>query len=41
VVTWILLKLTDELVGLRLDENSEVEGLYISSHEERGYNLTN
>jgi ammonia channel protein AmtB len=28
-------------VGLRLDENSEVEGLDISSHEERGYNFTN
>jgi Amt family ammonium transporter len=41
VVTWILLKLTDALVGLRLDENSEVEGLDISSHEERGYNFTN
>jgi len=40
VVTWILLKLIDGLVGLRLDENSEVEGLYISSHEERGYNFT-
>ena len=23
------------------DENSEVEGLDISSHEERGYNFTN
>jgi Amt family ammonium transporter len=41
VATWILLKLTDALVGLRLDENSEVEGLDISSHEERGYNFTN
>ena len=41
VVTWILLKLTDALVGLRLGENSEVEGLDISSHEERGYNFTN
>jgi Amt family ammonium transporter len=40
VVTWILLKLTDGLVGLRLDENSEVAGLDISSHEERGYNFT-
>ena len=41
VVKWILLKLTDVLVGLWLDENSEVEGLDISSHEERGYNFTN
>ena len=41
VVTWILLKLTDALVGLRQDENSEVDGLDISSHEERGYNFTN
>ena len=41
VVNWILLKLTDALVGPRLDENSEVEGLNISSHEERSYNFTN
>jgi len=41
VVTWILLKLMDALVGLWLDENSEVEGLDISSHEKRGCNFTN
>ena len=41
VVTWILLKLMDALVRLWLDENSEVEGLDISSHEKRGCNFTN
>ena len=41
VVTWIPLKLTDAIGWATADENSEVEGLDISSHEERGYNFTN
>jgi Amt family ammonium transporter len=38
-VTWLILKLVDVLVGLRVDEEHEVQGLDISQHEETGYNL--
>ncbi|HEY3355474.1 MAG TPA: ammonium transporter [Polyangia bacterium] len=37
VVTYGLLKLVDALVGLRVDESSEVEGLDLNLHGERGY----
>jgi ammonium transporter, Amt family len=37
VATIILLKLVDALVGLRVDENSEVRGLDITEHGEEGY----
>ncbi len=39
VVTWILLKVTDVIVGLRIAPEEETEGLDISAHEERGYDL--
>ena len=39
VVTWILLKITDVIVGLRVSPEEETEGLDISAHEERGYDL--
>ena len=39
VVTWILLKITDVIVGLRISPEEETEGLDISAHEERGYDL--
>ena len=35
----ILLKLTDALVGLRVDPASETRGLDLSLHNERGYTL--
>jgi Amt family ammonium transporter len=38
-VTWCILKLVDALVGLRVEEEQEVQGLDISQHEETGYNL--
>ena len=38
-VTWLILKLVDASVGLRVDEEHEVQGLDISQHEETGYNL--
>ncbi len=38
-VTWVLLKLVDALLGLRVTEEEEVQGLDISMHEERGYDL--
>ena len=39
LVSRILLKLTDSLVGLRVDPASEVSGLDLSLHNERGYTL--
>jgi Amt family ammonium transporter len=37
VVTWIILKVVGALVGLRVTEEQEIEGLDIVLHEERGY----
>lgn len=37
VVTWVILKLVDVIVGLRVSEEQETEGLDIALHEERGY----
>lgn len=39
VVTWLLLKLVDMLVGLRVTPEEETEGLDIVLHDERGYDL--
>ena len=39
IVSWILLKIIDAVVGLRVDEDEESEGLDIASHDERGYIL--
>ena len=39
VVSWILLKVVDALVGLRASEDEEVRGLDISLHNEQGYFL--
>jgi ammonium transporter, Amt family len=39
VVTYILLKLVDAIVGLRVGPEKETEGLDLSDHGERGYNL--
>jgi Amt family ammonium transporter len=38
-LTWILLKLTDVLVGLRVSSEEETEGLDTVLHNETGYNL--
>ncbi len=38
-ISYILLKLLDVTIGLRVDEDEEIEGLDIVLHEERGYNL--
>jgi Amt family ammonium transporter len=37
-VTYVILKVVGALVGLRVDEEQEVQGLDIVSHEETGYN---
>jgi len=39
VITVIILKLIDWTIGLRVDEEAEVEGLDISQHGESGYTL--
>jgi len=38
-LTWVLLKLTDALVGLRVSSEQETEGLDLVLHDENGYNL--
>jgi Amt family ammonium transporter len=35
----VLLKVIDALVGLRVSEEEETEGLDINQHNERGYDL--
>ena len=39
IVTFILLKLVDKLLVLRIDEESETSGLDLVEHNERGYDL--
>jgi Amt family ammonium transporter len=39
VATFVILKLVGAIVPLRADEDDERQGLDISQHEERGYNL--
>ena len=39
VLSFILLKIVDAVVGLRVTEEDEVSGLDISLHDERGYNV--
>lgn len=39
VATFIILKVVDALVGLRVSEEEEGQGLDLSSHDERGYIL--
>jgi Amt family ammonium transporter len=37
VVTWLLLKVLDITLGLRVSEEQESEGLDLAEHGERGY----
>ena len=39
VLTWILLKLTQALVGMRVEPEDETEGLDTALHNEKGYDL--
>jgi Amt family ammonium transporter len=39
VVSWILFKVVDALVGLRVDSDEETIGLDLVLHDERGYDL--
>ncbi|MSQ74049.1 MAG: ammonium transporter [Betaproteobacteria bacterium] len=39
IVTWVLLKLSDAIVGMRVSGDEETEGLDTVEHNEKGYNL--
>lgn len=39
IATFIILKLVDAFVGIRVDEDQETEGLDIVMHNERGYSI--
>jgi Amt family ammonium transporter len=38
-MSWVLLKVADLAIGMRVDEEQEMVGLDITDHEERGYDL--
>ena len=40
ILSFIILKIVDATVGLRVDEDEERQGLDLSQHNERGYNLS-
>lgn len=39
LATWILLRIVDALLGLRVTAEQETQGLDLSQHDERGYDL--
>ncbi|OFZ83694.1 MAG: ammonia channel protein [Betaproteobacteria bacterium RBG_16_66_20] len=39
IVTWVLLKLSDAMTGMRVTGDEETEGLDTVEHNEKGYNL--
>ncbi|MBF0108043.1 MAG: ammonium transporter [Magnetococcales bacterium] len=39
ILTFVILKVVDALVGLRADREQETEGLDLAFHDEKGYNL--
>lgn len=39
VISYIILKLLDAIIGLRVSEEDETAGLDVSQHDERGYIL--
>ncbi len=39
VLTWVILKLIDVVIGLRVTQDEETQGLDIVLHDETGYNL--
>ncbi len=39
VATFVVLKVIDAVCGLRVDEETEIQGLDLALHEERGYDL--
>ena len=39
IVTFLILKVVDVILGLRVSDEQETEGLDITQHDERGYIL--
>ena len=39
IVTYVILKVLDLTIGLRVTEEEEAVGLDLAEHNERGYNL--
>jgi Amt family ammonium transporter len=39
VISWVLLKVIDAVIGLRVSADEETQGLDIVLHDETGYNL--
>jgi Amt family ammonium transporter len=39
LLSFVILKIIDKIIGIRVSEEHEVEGLDITSHDERGYSL--
>ena len=39
IVTYVILKVLDMVIGLRVTEEEEAVGLDLAQHNERGYNL--
>jgi Amt family ammonium transporter len=39
IISWILLKIVDAIMGLRVDKADEIAGLDITEHQEAGYSL--
>lgn len=39
IFTWIILKIISHITGLRVDDETESQGLDLMSHGERGYNM--
>ena len=39
ILSWILLKVVDAMMSLRVDQEDETAGLDIVLHDERGYDL--
>jgi len=37
VITFVLLKIVDKLLGLRVPEHEEISGLDLSQHDEKAY----
>ena len=39
IITYLLLKLVDKLLVLRVDEEQELQGVDLVEHDEKGYDL--
>ncbi|MBI5681528.1 MAG: ammonium transporter [Methanobacterium sp.] len=40
IMTFVIAKIIDKIIGLRVDEKHEIQGLDINQHEESGYRLS-